>query len=189
MRDAHFLLIGRWARMAKISHGLWRITAKCDPRSTGNLIVPGRRAVSTVTAGAHFPSRRGEEAELAWVTGYLHNKSVFSYLRTLTTWHCPHSPAALRCCSNRSISPARRVHSSKPAAASLLRVCKREGVTTYRPSPPHLLYVAYDVNVADRQVSRALVNNVHERGNIVAFEERFCTCRWKLKWHWRRWKI
>jgi len=20
------------------------------------------------------------------------NKSVFSYLRTLTTWHCPHSP-------------------------------------------------------------------------------------------------
>jgi len=22
------------------------------------------------------------------------NKPVFSYLRTLTTWHCPHSPAA-----------------------------------------------------------------------------------------------
>jgi len=33
------------------------------------------------------------------------NKSVFSYLRTLTTWHCPHSPAARRCCSSRSISP------------------------------------------------------------------------------------
>ena len=47
-------------------------------------------------------------------------KSVFSYLRTLTTWHCPHSPAARRCFSNRSISPARRAHSSKPAAA---RVC------------------------------------------------------------------
>ena len=25
------------------------------------------------------------------------NKSVFRYLRTLTTWHCPHSPAARRC--------------------------------------------------------------------------------------------
>ena len=22
------------------------------------------------------------------------NRSMFSYLRTLTTWHCPHSPAA-----------------------------------------------------------------------------------------------
>jgi len=31
---------------------------------------------------------------------------VFSYLRTLTTWHCPHSPAASRRCSSRSISPA-----------------------------------------------------------------------------------
>ena len=34
------------------------------------------------------------------------NKSVFSYLRTLTTWHCPHSPTGRRCCSNRSISLA-----------------------------------------------------------------------------------
>ena len=33
---------------------------------------------------------------------YGYNKSVFSYLRTLTTWHCPHSPAA--CCSSQSIS-------------------------------------------------------------------------------------
>ena len=37
------------------------------------------------------------------------NKSVFSYLRALTTWHCPHSLAAAaaadrRPCSNRSIS-------------------------------------------------------------------------------------
>ena len=31
-------------------------------------------------------------------------------LRTLTTWHCPHSPTARRCCSNQSISPARRAH-------------------------------------------------------------------------------
>jgi len=53
------------------------------------------------------------------------NKFVFgSFLRTLTTWHCPHSPAAAaverRLYSNRSISPARRAHSSKPAAAGLL---------------------------------------------------------------------
>ena len=42
--------------------------------------------------------------------------SVFGYLRTLTTWHCPHSSAACRCCSNQSISPTRRAHSSEPAA-------------------------------------------------------------------------
>ena len=51
----------------------------------------------------------------------VHNKSVFNFLRTLTTWHCPHSPAA-RCCwapgSNRSISPAGRALSNKPAAAA-----------------------------------------------------------------------
>jgi len=46
------------------------------------------------------------------------NRSVFSFLRTLTTWHCPHSPAACRCCRasalqhRRSRSPAARVHSS-----------------------------------------------------------------------------
>ena len=46
--------------------------------------------------------------------------SVFSYLRTLTTWHCPHSPAAdaeRRPCSNRSISPA----SSRKPTGLLLR--------------------------------------------------------------------
>ena len=50
-----------------------------------------------------------------------HNSSVFSFLRQLTTWHCPHAPRARRCCcvqpySSRSLSPARRAHSSKPAA-------------------------------------------------------------------------
>ena len=35
----------------------------------------------------------------------------------LTTWHCPHSITACCCCSNRSISPACRANSSKPAAA------------------------------------------------------------------------
>ena len=58
--------------------------------------------------------------------GYSANKSVFSFQRTLQTWHCPHSlpRAALRrrCCgarrpcSSRSTFPTRRAHGSKPAA-------------------------------------------------------------------------
>ena len=40
---------------------------------------------------------------------------MISYLRTPTTWHCPHSPDARRCCSNWSISPARWAQDSKPA--------------------------------------------------------------------------
>jgi len=27
---------------------------------------------------------------------YAPNKTVFSFLRTLTTWHCPHSPPLLQ---------------------------------------------------------------------------------------------
>jgi len=38
---------------------------------------------------------------------------------------------AHRCCSNRSISPARRAHSSKPAAAGLLLWARAE---TDRPT-------------------------------------------------------
>ena len=56
-------------------------------------------------------------------------KSVFSYLRTLTTWHCPHSPAARRCFSNRSISPARWAHSSKPTAAGVLLLAQQHKQT------------------------------------------------------------
>jgi len=40
---------------------------------------------------------------------------VISYLRTPTTWHCPHSPDARRRCSSWSISPARWAQDSKPA--------------------------------------------------------------------------
>jgi len=43
---------------------------------------------------------------------------MFSYLRTLTTWHCPHSLAAAA--AMEPISPARLAHSSKSAAADLL---------------------------------------------------------------------
>ena len=70
--------------------------------------------------------------------------SVFSYLRTLTTRHCPHSSAACRCCSSQSISPTRRAHSSEPAALwdrqtdghrtvslTLLRILRRQ----YRRMP------------------------------------------------------
>jgi len=46
--------------------------------------------------------------------------SVLSHLCTLTTWHCPHSLAACRSYNSRSISPTRRAHSSKCAAAGLL---------------------------------------------------------------------
>jgi len=41
---------------------------------------------------------------------YATRESVFSYLRTLTTWHCPHSPASRRCCR----------HAGPTAAAGLL---------------------------------------------------------------------
>jgi len=57
---------------------------------------------------------------------YFINKSVFSFLRQLTTWHCPHlllHVVLQRCCccapgSNRSISPVCQAHSSKPAATA-----------------------------------------------------------------------
>ena len=62
------------------------------------------------------------------------NKSVFSYLDTLTTWHCPHSPTAHHWCSKRSISPARRAHTSKTLAGGLLLLARAgtDGRTPYR---------------------------------------------------------
>jgi len=58
---------------------------------------------------------------------YLRNiglkKPEFSFLRRLTTWHCPHSPAAAaerRSCSNQSIFPARRAHSSSRPCMSVI---------------------------------------------------------------------
>ena len=59
----------------------------------------------------------------------------FSYLRTLTTWHCPHSPAARRCCSNRS--PLRQAHSSKPASGTNGQIDgETDGRTPYRFTDP-----------------------------------------------------
>ena len=34
------------------------------------------------------------QKQLQNTEAYIYNKSAFSYLRTLITWHCPHSPAA-----------------------------------------------------------------------------------------------
>jgi len=59
----------------------------------------------------------------------------FSYLRTLTTWHCPHSPAARHCCSNRS--PLRQAHGSKPASATNGQIDgETDGRTPYRFTDP-----------------------------------------------------
>ena len=53
-------------------------------------------------------------------------RSLFSYLRTLKTWHCPHmllcTMPQCRLCSSRSISPAHWAHSSKPTACC----CRRQ---------------------------------------------------------------
>ena len=52
------------------------------------------------------------------------NNSVCSFLRQLTTWHCPHlllHSLLRRPCSNRSIYSGRRAHSSKPAASECSR--------------------------------------------------------------------
>ena len=77
-------------------------------------------------------------------------KSVFSFLQMLTKWHCPHLPAAAaecRQCSNRSISPARRAHCSKPAAAGLVLWAhartdrQMDTVPLQRPHSQHTMWV------------------------------------------------
>jgi len=66
------------------------------------------------------------------------------YLRTLTTRQCPQSPAS-RSCSNRSLYPACRAHSSKPAAAGLL-LCAHAGTDTRTDTVPFRRpYSAYHV--------------------------------------------
>jgi len=67
----------------------------------------------------HACSRISHVVWLEFWSAYM-NRSVFSCLRTLTTWHCPHSLATRRYCNSRSTFPARRAHNSKPATAGLL---------------------------------------------------------------------
>ena len=52
-----------------------------------------------------------------------YNKSVFSYLRTLTSWHCPHSPAAVT-----APMPGRYLLTAMPTAGNL-----QQGVCCCRP--------------------------------------------------------
>jgi len=84
---------------------------------------------------------------------------VFSFLRTLTTWHCPRSPVAAADswpCSCRPIAPARRAYSSKPAAA----VCccgpmlgQTHGRTPYRYRDPALPHTTRVVSTARCQLA------------------------------------
>ena len=52
------------------------------------------------------------------------NKSVFSFIRMLTTWHYPQLPASCHCCcvpgSNRLTSTTHPADSSNPAAVGVL---------------------------------------------------------------------
>ena len=57
----------------------------------------------------------GRASALHRLSDYSNNKSLFSYLRMLTAWHCPHSHAIAAAVDQLSL--ARRAHSSKPAAA------------------------------------------------------------------------
>ena len=78
---------------------------------------------------------------------------MFSYLRTLTTWHCPHSAAARRCCSNRSIPP-RWAHSSKSAAAGLL-LCAHAGTDSRTDTLPfHRPCSTYYASTANKKMKR-----------------------------------
>ena len=59
----------------------------------------------------------------------------------LTMWHCPHSPTAHHCCSNWSISPARKAHSNKPTMMGLmLRAHARTDRQTERCTNRRTLY-------------------------------------------------
>jgi len=79
------------------------------PQSKRHLDLQSHFAEITLVTNRHLQTSRQDNS----------NKSVFSYIRMLTTWHCPHSHAAAA--ANRSTSPARRAHSSsKLAAAGLL---------------------------------------------------------------------
>jgi len=87
------------------------------------------QAPSQIAPVLHYPGVLQESGLGPTTNNHLHNKSVFSYLRTLTTWHCPHSPATRR---RWSISLASRAHSSKSAKASLLLWARvRAGTDTH----------------------------------------------------------
>ena len=65
---------------------------------------PGRG--QTGAAQVAVPPPMGSPALRPPLPSQQHKPASVQPLHTLTTGHCPHSPAARRCCSNRSISPA-----------------------------------------------------------------------------------
>ena len=91
-----------------------RCAAKGD-RSTAARTAPRRSS----TCGTDPTCRRTAPIRRSFATSTFNNnsESVFSYLRTPTTWHCPHSPAAAAAI-DRCLLPA------GPTAANLQqRVC------------------------------------------------------------------
>jgi len=94
---------------------------------------------------------------MRWI--WLKLRCEVPWQRSSLEWACVYLPThahnvvgllpafARRCCSNRSISPARRAHSSKPAAAGLLLWAndgtdtrtgrQRDTVPFHRPCAPH----------------------------------------------------
>jgi len=56
-------------------------------------------------------------------------------LRTLTTWHCPHSPTACRCCRNQSTGIGNNPH-LEALAVLVTRVIASVSVYDYRPKLP-----------------------------------------------------
>jgi len=58
------------------------------------------------------------------------NKSVFSFLRTLKTWHCPRSPSARRCCWAPAVQQSIDI-SCPPAGEGLRWDRQTDGRTLY----------------------------------------------------------
>ena len=92
------------------------------------------------------------------------HRSALGFLRTLTTCHCPHSPAARR--SSRSISPARRALSSKPAAdrqtgeqarLCILQYSWRRGVAVRRVTNCYTLFTLLYFTFTDTRRGNAAV--------------------------------
>ena len=97
---------------------------------------------------------------------------VFSYLRMLKTWHCPH-PLLCIMLQHRDVQQSRRAHSSKPAAVGewdrqtdiqrdgwtlypstdpalhtmLAAIITQRSVFTYFPRPLHVISVTLETNM------------------------------------------
>jgi len=80
---------------------------------------------------------------------FLSNKPVFSFLRTLTTWHYPHSHAARRAAVRRAAIDRCRLSAGPPAANLQQLVCccgQTDGPTPHRCIDPALMGSAKTAN-------------------------------------------